>query len=504
MAGSLRKWIVRSLIVVAFFYTTIYSVNPASRLALIESLLERGTPATEDSPFFNPVDMVYDNGHFYSDKPPLLALYSTVVVAPVRAVLEFDGIGGKVLYWLIVASASGLALWVMALSIRALKPLLSGQLTWKWLAVGAIGATCVLPFARTYNDHILEAAALLAIFVLLVDRSRSHGYRRPLAIGVLTGLVWSLHPLVGSVTAFTTVGYYLLAPIRGVELRRSLVVVVFALGAIGPVASLTGVHQVMYGRALPYYFSPGLYLWTDGPRGEESAWLDEPTMPGLTDERITARFEELGLPEDRLQRTLVSFAAYEESVRNPVAFSVRRLFRYGQLTFNALVLFCVLLALAGLRRRETSVRAETLWAIASALGLLAASVALRAVPGGSFGDRHLLPIVPLLVCVGGLAVRSAGEAGLFRALVVMCVAMMFPGTLGPWITPGDFFLVVNLGVTVLVVAAAVWIWRAGPGTGVSQTWNRLEARLSGRAAILLLMALSTLEVTLYLITLPSG
>ena len=39
MAGKLRKWIVRSLIVVAFFYTPIYSVNPAWRLALIESLL---------------------------------------------------------------------------------------------------------------------------------------------------------------------------------------------------------------------------------------------------------------------------------------------------------------------------------------------------------------------------------------------------------------------------------------------------------------------------------
>ena len=42
-----------------------------SRYAVVESVLERGTFAIDDS-FFTTPDKCERNGHFYGDKPPLL------------------------------------------------------------------------------------------------------------------------------------------------------------------------------------------------------------------------------------------------------------------------------------------------------------------------------------------------------------------------------------------------------------------------------------------------
>jgi hypothetical protein len=490
---------------VLFFYTPIASVNPASRLALVDSLLSRSTPQTQGSDFFNRLDMVYDDGHFYSDKPPLLALYSTAVIAPFHGPLSFDGgPAGKILYWLVVASASGLALLVIVLATRSLHRSDDGRVPWTWLVAGIVAGTCVLPFARTYNDHIVEAAALLVAFVLLRTGRRAPGMRQPLLAGAVTGITWLLHPLVGSVAVVTTGFYYLLRGAGGAIAQRMKLATVFAAGALGVVALGSAVHVIMYGRAAPFYFSPELYLWTGGPGGVESYWLSDPSTPGLTVERISARFEYLGLPQERLQETLSLFADHSEDVRDPARFALGRLFRYGQLTFTPLVLFCMLLAAASVLRERAEHRSETLWAIATVAGLVAASIWLRAVPGGSFGDRHLLPAVPLIVAAGGMAAVTVKEAGLFRALALLSMAIVIPGTLAPWVTPGGTFLAVNLGLTSLAILASVLVWRAAEKSRLGRVWSRLQGTLSDRRALALVAGFAALEVLLYLGTLPKG
>lgn len=504
-ARSIRKWVVRGAIAVLFFYTPIASVNPASRLALIDSLLDRGTPQTEESRFFNRLDMVQEDGRFYSDKPPLLALYSTAMIAPFHGPLSFDGgPAGKILYWLVVGSASGLALLVLVLATRALHRVDGGRVPWTWLAAGIVAGTCVLPFARTYNDHILEAAALLVAFLLLRAGVKAPRIWQPFVVGAVIGLAWLLHPLVGTVAAATTGLYYLLPGTGGGISQRILFAAVFSVGCLGMIALGTAAHVSLYGRAAPFYFSPELYLWTGGPGGVESFWLSDPTTPGLTVERIAARFKALGLPEERLEETLSLFAVHSENVRNPITFAFRRLFRYGQLTFTPLVLFCTLLAAGSVLRPRSGHRAETLWALATVAGLVAASIWLRAVPGGSFGDRHLLPAVPLLVAAGGMAAVTAREAGLFRALTLLSMAIVIPGALAPWVTPGDAFLAVNLGITSLALLTAVLVWRAADQSGLGRAWSRLQETLSERRVLALVAGFAVLEVLLYLETLPTA
>ena len=504
MVRRLRKWIVRGAIVALFFYTPIASVNPASRLALVESLLSRGTPETGESPFFNRLDMVQYRGHFYSDKPPLLALYSTAVLAPVHGPLDFDdGPAGKVLYWIVVASASGLALLILALVTRSMRRSAASGITWGWLAAAVIGGTCVLPFARTYNDHVVEAAILLAVFMLLRRRSSETERVRALAVGALIGVAWLLHPLVGSVSAASTGLYYLARREGGTVARRFVVGAIFLVGATSTVALGTAAHVALYDRAAPFYFSPELYLWTDGPGGVESHWLSEPTTPGLTAGKIVERFEVLGLPEARLQETLSLYAAHQESVRNPLRFAAARYFRYGQLTFAPLVLFCLFLSAAAVIGRRDPRRDEILWVLVSVAGLVLASVALRAVPGGSFGDRHLLPAAPLLVVAGGLAATTARETSLFRALTLVSVAIILPGAMAPWVTPGDVFLAANLGLSAIAVSIAVLIWKGNETARVGAAWSRWVAALSRARVFALFAGFALLQVLLYLGTLPT-
>jgi 4-amino-4-deoxy-L-arabinose transferase-like glycosyltransferase len=63
-----------------FIHSRSYSSNDASRLAAIESLVHRGAWAIDGSSFAT-VDKIKVGGHFYSDKPPLMAWLGAGVYA---------------------------------------------------------------------------------------------------------------------------------------------------------------------------------------------------------------------------------------------------------------------------------------------------------------------------------------------------------------------------------------------------------------------------------------
>jgi hypothetical protein len=493
----LRKLLVRGAIVILFFWTPPERVNPASRLSLVESLLSRGTAATEGSPFFNRVDMVFVDGHFYSDKPPLLALYSTAVLLPFHKLVGFDRPGRQVLYLLVVLTSSGLALVVMFLLLRALRCRLAlSQLSMKWLAVAALGATCVLPFGRTYNDHIIEASLIFGVFVLLLRFRDSPSLLLPLAVGGLIGVTGLLHPLTGFVFLATTALYFLTAG-RGAAMRLRATVYFLTAASVTGLAG-TGVHQLVYDTPIPFYFSPETYLWTDGPADSESAWMQDPAPPGLTAELITERFAELGIPDEELEQTLASFTEYRQSVRNPLTFASRRFFTYDQLSLDPLIMFCLFLMVANLARKGFSHRPEWMWVLLGLVGMYAATTWLRAVPGASFGNRHLLPILPVIVLCGAAGLTSVADHGLFKGLTLLSLAMMIPGMAGPWTTPWVPFLTLNLAVSGAALLCIAWYFGSARGHALAErAYGRLQA--AGATPVAIAFVLWTLvELGLYL------
>ena len=146
------------------------SVNDKSRMAGVESLLERNTIRTEGSFYFNRLDMVFFKDHFYSDKPPLLSLYSAAILWPVHVFVSFgDEEGRAVLYYLTVVLASGFSLAAIFYFLsRALKAVHAAPkasfLSLTFIFFGSI----LLPFGTTYNNHAVEAALLFGAFWMLL------------------------------------------------------------------------------------------------------------------------------------------------------------------------------------------------------------------------------------------------------------------------------------------------------------------------------------------------
>lgn len=146
------------LVVLTFTFGVINNANVYSRLATAESLVERGTFAI-DGASFNTIDKVFVRGHFYSEKPPLLAVLAAAVYAPLHAAgLRMTGRLAPTLIVLVVLGSSYLlCLWCF-LDACARAGLSRGQQAFA-TSILAVG-TLYLPWNTTFNNHGFVASWL--------------------------------------------------------------------------------------------------------------------------------------------------------------------------------------------------------------------------------------------------------------------------------------------------------------------------------------------------------
>ena len=74
ISGNLKIFLLFSLLFALNTKTHVSSWSDASRLATIQSIVEDCSFAIDHSIFIAQGDKYYYKGHFYSDKPPLLAI----------------------------------------------------------------------------------------------------------------------------------------------------------------------------------------------------------------------------------------------------------------------------------------------------------------------------------------------------------------------------------------------------------------------------------------------
>ncbi len=152
------------------------SWNDIARVASIESLVERGTWAIDDSPWVDETkDKVLLNGHYYSDKMPLMTLLGAGVYAILHgwgASLAPDCSQAAALCayrWVtlvLVGIPVALLVWLFFDWARRWSPRWVAVLGTLVLALGSM----VLPFALVLNHHAPAAASIFASFYLLVQR----------------------------------------------------------------------------------------------------------------------------------------------------------------------------------------------------------------------------------------------------------------------------------------------------------------------------------------------
>lgn len=233
------------------------SWNDGSRLATVESLVDRHTFAIDDSIFvrvpprddpaaptpyplddptllqYGTGDKLLIRGHFYSDKPPVPA----VLMAGVYQALQWTtGLRARqqpawFCYWMTLAS-SGLAYVVATWCIFQLGGPLRLPMSSRLLLTASFAfATVALPYVRQVNSHIQLLAVTAALMLCLAWlAAETHSAPRPssrlLALGALTGLGYTMDLGVGPVLLVSTLGVVVY------RCRRLTAVATFALAAL--------------------------------------------------------------------------------------------------------------------------------------------------------------------------------------------------------------------------------------------------------------------------------
>jgi hypothetical protein len=260
------------------------SWNDLSRLAAIESLVERGTWRIDASPYAPQTgDKIVLDGHYYSDKPPLFTALGAVLYAGVYYGLEARLAGECqpgvlcVYHWLTVMLVGLPSALLAAIFYR----LAWAQLRSTAWAAGLTGLLCfgtmVWPYSLTLNNHLPAAAALFGSFYLLTGSEPPPG-RHLFGAGLLVGIA-VMFELITVFPAFAlfVIGAipYIRPPscgrqgVRGVSLpprplgegpgvRATLRLVPFIVGAAIPALITVALNYQITGAPLfPYMIKEG-------------------------------------------------------------------------------------------------------------------------------------------------------------------------------------------------------------------------------------------------------
>ncbi len=300
--GKRRELIVESLLVLAALALAAAAARPyadswndGSRLATVESLVDRHTwiidrsifvavpqPEKDGPPLpYNPndrtllehgtLDKLYINGHFYSDKSPVPALY----MAGLYQVWEWVT-GWTVrdhadrFCWFITFASSGfayvLSVWCIALLGRRLGLPLSSRLI---LCVSFGLATVALPYARQTNNHILllAVAAALTLQVAQLAEARRDGkatWRRFALMGSLCGIGYTIDLGAGPVLIAAAAAYILFDRSEGAidlagrrfAIRSTHPTLCFALAAVPWLALHHALNYLIGGSLKPANANP--------------------------------------------------------------------------------------------------------------------------------------------------------------------------------------------------------------------------------------------------------
>ena len=236
-----------------------------SRYSTVESVLERGTFAIEDS-FFTTPDKSERNGHFYSDKPPLLTFGAIAWgrVLKCFGVRYLDGDYYRAVYLtgVLVFILSCLTGWFFYLGLGKRPRMPEGYRI--AMSVLSVASTLVLSYAVTLNNQTLCAASMMGL-ILLLERSEETGMTRLRAFlsGILTGLILNLEFVIGGVLGIAVFVFVL----NSVASHRAENALMYVMGGGLMILSEAGMNMVSYGSPLP------LYLFTFKPSITEKDYI---------------------------------------------------------------------------------------------------------------------------------------------------------------------------------------------------------------------------------------
>ena len=203
-------------------------LNDGSRLATVESIVDRGTLAIDDSIFVRPsladpeggspyspplpdgtFDKVLIGGHFYSDKPAVPAVGMAVIYAVLQRAtgLSAQRSVGRFCYWMTVISSGVSFVATMAALFSMAMAVLGTPGRAAAVALAFTVGTSALVYSRAVNIHIVLLALSAWIVViwlrlLAIDIGRR---RRLIVLGALAGAAYACDMGVGPLFALGSI-----------------------------------------------------------------------------------------------------------------------------------------------------------------------------------------------------------------------------------------------------------------------------------------------------------
>jgi hypothetical protein len=192
--------------------------NDGSRLATVESLIERHTFAIDDSVFVRvpsqlspygegpllarqgTLDKMRIDGHFYSDKSPVPAVLMALCYAVWRALTGLTAAARPDLFCYVLSLLwSGLPYVVAVVSLDQIGRVLRLPAGRRWLLTLSFALATVAPaYVRHVNNHILFMGVAMPLMwqAALLAKGRS-GWKRLILLGLLAGFGYTIDLGVG-------------------------------------------------------------------------------------------------------------------------------------------------------------------------------------------------------------------------------------------------------------------------------------------------------------------
>ena len=427
------------------------SWNDGSRLAAVESLLDRGTLAIDDSMFVNPalspaghqpyppheadlrakgtLDKLHIRGYFHSDKPPVVSVVMAAMYAPAQwlGLAPAPDANPERFIWILTEATSVAAFAVTLLSMHLLGQRI-GLAGWShavWFSALALG-TFALAYTRHVNNHILQLA-VAAVWCLLSLRMADgdvHGWKS-IGLGKILGtaLGFGYNLDLGSGPLMFAAAMLLLV----VRVRKPLPVITTALAASPWIVACHLTNWAIGGVTGPLNAQPEYLAWPGSP-------FSTGNMTGV------------------MRHTAGSFLLYAASLLGG---------KHGILTHNLPLMLC-LPALALIFRRG-----PWRWELLATLGWCGASWALYALmsnnhSGGSCSVRWFVPFLAPGFFLLAIYLKEHPESVADLAVLAGwgSILGLIMWTIGPWtvrMIPGLWPIVGAALASWL--GLAIWRWR---------------------------------------------
>ncbi|MEM2956162.1 MAG: hypothetical protein QW041_01120 [Candidatus Pacearchaeota archaeon] len=378
--------------------TKVTSWNDEARMATIESIVERNTLAIDNSIFNGTGDKYFYNGHFYSDKPPLLSIYSSILYFGLKLFgITFSKHYAMTYYLLTlltvgVISALGLVYFYKSLRLMKVDEKWSKILTF----IAGTG-TLILPYSTVYNNHVISGALLMISFYFLLKLKN-------LKHVIIAGFLMSLAGSIDTVT-FLFIPFAFFIVFRKENIKSKIT---FILAAIPLTIIFFLINYYTSGSIIPPSINEELHNYV-------GSYMNKNTMCGL---------------------------AMHNNVKDLLIYAFHMIFgNRGFFSYTPILLFSVYALAINFKRKDYYTKYYLYILLSSLMFIIFYIIRTTNYSGNSFGVRWFATIILLcLLPLGRISKdieKSKIKKGLFILLAVLSMIISLIGTVNAFTIIGN-------------------------------------------------------------------